>query len=459
MSQRNKSGFSFGAMVAGTMALLKMKEKYDDYRQVSDDEEGRVALVSAQAEDLQGDGHIALLDTEIPSTRSIRTKKKKSCCMCCGLDCSLFWKAIAIVLGLYTLYYGYKAISWAMTEAPTGLEGMPAFEESLGCKDAPFIYNNTAVTVNAPLGSVYADHGFDVRGYGVGIITIADGEADAKEVKYEITIQSNKEDLLKDVAFVYPNVNSDGVVTRSRFIIETSRIPGVDDKYCMKYNIMVYVPPNLKKLHIASHSAASQIQFTPGSRLSIDELYVTTYNMDEKNMILINKDITPKKLSLEVYRGWIVGDASIVEETTITTQRGDGVSNVKLHPTLPTDSSNTKKAILRTTTGAGRSDFTYIGRKESKRQIDSTHISSRNADLYLTYREAEFVGKVQIESKSFTMTGATPWNIRLPGSSTGSETESGSARRDDEKWTHFVGSREGTDEIYVNSRGWTGLYF
>ena len=30
-------------------------------------------------------------------------------------SCSLFWKATAIVLGLCTIYYGFKAIRWALT--------------------------------------------------------------------------------------------------------------------------------------------------------------------------------------------------------------------------------------------------------------------------------------------------------------------------------------------------------
>jgi len=322
---------------------------------------------------------------------------------------------------------------------------MPAFGESLQCDNAPFTYNNTVVNINAPIGTLYGDHGFDIRGYGVGTITIADGEVDATEVKYEISIKSNKEDLLGDVGFVYPDINDDGSVARSRLIIETSRIPGVDDRTCMKFDIKVYVPSNLKKLHVASHTAVAHIQFAPGARIDIEELWATTYSMDQRNLVVASREVTAKKLSLEVYRGWIFGDAPIVEQTSVSTQRGDGIANVKFFPT-----ANEKKAILRTTTGAGRSDFSFITTGE-KRQIDSTHISSRNADMYLTYREAGFVGKVEIDSKSLTMTGATPWDIRRPGSTDESGEKS--------KWTHYVQDREGKDEIYVNSRGWAGLYF
>lgn len=66
-----------------------------DKQTSADDEEGRVALTSAAPfTDNERDGHgvegghgsIALLDTEIPSSTARRTKKK-TCCMCCGMEC------------------------------------------------------------------------------------------------------------------------------------------------------------------------------------------------------------------------------------------------------------------------------------------------------------------------------------------------------------------------------------
>jgi hypothetical protein len=160
-------------------------------------------------------------------------------------------------------------------------------------------------------------------------------------------------------------------------------------------------------------------------------------------MILPSKDVTSQRQALEVYRGWIVGDASIVKETSITTQRGDGIANVKLHPTPLSDS---EPAVLRTTTGSGRSDFFYLGEKAFKRPIDSTHISSKNADVYLTYSGAEFSGKIEMSSKSHTMIGAQKIT---PDDDDASEST----------WTHYVGDINGSDGISVSSRGWTGLYF
>ncbi|KDR75058.1 hypothetical protein GALMADRAFT_98188 [Galerina marginata CBS 339.88] len=453
-SQRSaRQGFSFIGMVGGVMALLKLKGKYDEcaYRQAADDdEEGRVALTSPSVDNVNGESRIALLDTEIPNS-SRRTRKKKACCMCCGVDCGLLWKAIGIVLGLFTLYYGYKALRWSLTDAPTGLEDLPAFSTSLGCLNAPYTYNKTEVTTTIPIGTRHHDHAFDIRGWGVGTITILDGDADSKDVKYEMTIGSDKEDFLDNIQFVMPDINEDGIVTRSRYILETSNPPGVDTKYCMRFDVKMYIPPNLKKLHVASH-ANTHLKFAPGARAAkVEELFVTLFTTNENNIIVSSADIAAEKISLEVYRGWIVGDASVVSELDISTQRGDGVTNLKITPSAPSDPANPEKAFIRTTTGAGRSDLTVITKKEYKRQIESTHTSSRNADMYLTYRQAEFNGKVELVSKSYTVTGAKPFKAPV-GSGDGEN-------QDGPKWTHFVGNQDGTDAIYVNSRGWTGLYF
>lgn len=57
-----------------------------DKQASADDEEGRVALVSPSVEHLEGTSPgIALLDTEIPASMR-RSKPKKNCCMCCGME-------------------------------------------------------------------------------------------------------------------------------------------------------------------------------------------------------------------------------------------------------------------------------------------------------------------------------------------------------------------------------------
>ena len=321
---------------------------------------------------------------------------------------------------------------------------MPVFGTSLGCMDAPHLYNGSKVTFTASINSQHLDHAFNTRGGAVGTVTLADGEADAQEIMYEMVLRANDEALLKDVYFEYPEYNDDNTVTRSRVSMTTPYSPAGS---CIRFDVTMYVPPNLKKLHVALHTTA-HVQFAPGAHINTEDLFVTLFSTDSNNIIAPAEHVTSQRQTLEIYNGWIVGDASIVKETSITTQRGDGVANVKLHPALPSDSSTPEPATLRTTTGAGRSDFFYIGEKAFKRPIDSIHVSSRNADVYLTYSGAEFSGQIAMSSKSFSMTGA---QRIAPGHSIGNPKPS--------TWTHYAGDINGGDKISVSSRGWTGLYF
>lgn len=320
---------------------------------------------------------------------------------------------------------------------------MPAFGTSLGCNDAPHLYNGSKVTFMAPVSTHHQDHVFYTRGGAVGTLTLADGDADADEIKYEIVLRASDEALLKFVFFDYPEYDEDKIISKSRVVMTTPHASGGS---CIRFDMTMYVPPNLKKLDIALHTTA-HVQFAAGAHVNTEDLFVTLFSLDSSNIIVPSEHVTSQRQALEVYRGWIVGDASIVKETSITTQRGDGVAHVKLHPALPSDSNISDPATLRTTTGAGRSDFFYLGEKAFKRPIDSTHISSRNADVYLTYSGAEFSGKIEMSSKSFSMTGAQ----RI--STIGNDDENSL------KWTHYVGDINGGDRMSVSSRGWTGLYF
>ena len=317
---------------------------------------------------------------------------------------------------------------------------MPAFSTSLGCMDAPHLYNGSQVTFMAPVNIQHLDHVFLTSGGAVGTLTLADGEADAQEIKYEMVMRASDKALLDSVYFEYPEYNDEKIITRSRVSMTTPR------GSCVRYDMTMYIPPNLKKLDIVLHTT-THVQFVAGAHVNTENLFVTLYSTDSNNMIVPSKDVTSRRQALEVYRGWIVGDASIVKETSITTQRGDGIANVKLHPAPSSDSNSPESAVLRTTTGSGRSDFFYLGNKAFKRPIDSTHISSKNADVYLTYRQAEFSGKIEMSSKSYTMTGAQMITPSRP------------IDNDAATWTHFAGDINGSDRISVSSRGWTGLYF
>ena len=322
---------------------------------------------------------------------------------------------------------------------------MPAFSTSLGCMDAPHLYNGSQVTFMAPVNTQHQDHSFLTSGGAVGTLTLADGEADAQEIKYEMVLRASDESLLKSVHFEYPEYNEDKTtITRSRVSMTT---PHGFGSSCVRYDMTMYIPPNLKKLDIVLHTT-THVQFASGAHVNTENLFVTLYSTDSNNIIVPSEHVTSQKQALEVYRGWIVGDASIVKETSITTQRGDGVANVKLHVTPPSDSTTPEPAVLRTTTGAGRSDFWYLDDKAFKRPIDSRHISSKNADVYLTYSGADFSGKIDMSSKSFSMTGVQKIAPSRPN-----------GNNDPSTWTHYVGDINGSDRLSVSSRGWTGLYF
>ena len=323
---------------------------------------------------------------------------------------------------------------------------MPEFGTSLGCSDAPYIYKGAEQTILIPIATRNGDSSaFDVRGGSIGTILIADGEADATEIKYTMTLRSTSEALLEKVHLAYPETDSSGTITRSRLIVDTPHL--TDAGQCMRHDVTVYLPPNLRKIHIQARSLA-HVSFAPGTTAAnLDQLLVTLFALDPRNILVPSASVVPRTQRLDAYRGYVVGEATIVEELDIETQRGDAIANVKIYPAAPADPEHPKIAILHTASGGGRSDFAYLGSKAFTRNIQARHSASKNADMYLTYRGADINGKVQLVSQSFTVTGAKSLTRGRPG---GIETG---------VWTHFVGNQDGGDEIRIDSRGWTGLYF
>lgn len=323
-------------------------------------------------------------------------------------------------------------------------ESTPVFGSSLGCLAAPFIYNQSSVVFYAPMDPQRQDHAFDIRGSAVGTFTIVQGAPGSDDVMYEMALRADDPALLEDVRIHYPD-NSAG---NNRFMITTPLFDS-SSSACMRFDITVHVPPRLKKLSIASHAAITHLQFDEKSDVVLDGLYVTIFSMSKNNMITSNTHVRGKTMNLEVFRGWIVGDVAILDTTTITTQRGDGIINLRAHPVDHVDPESQSPASFRSTTGAGRTDIFYITPKAFQRPIRNVHMSSRNADVYLTYDEAKFNGRINMESAQYSTTGLEAFSKSANG------TESATASQ----WTHWRGDKDGGDEIIVKSRGWTGLYF
>jgi len=336
-------------------------------------------------------------------------------------------------VAIFAVWNAFKLIRWAVTPSPTGLENMPVYSISLGCASASYTYGGPLASFSAPIG-VNGDHSLEIRGGAVGTITMLEGAPSATKIQYEMDVRTDDKALLDDISKAPP---PDGGA--SRVVIYTPR-PG--DGQCIRYDIKVFVPPNLKKLKIDAHTIA-QVQFDPESHIQLDDLFVTLFSTNTNNMILPHDNLRAQRLALEVFEGWIVGDASIAESTKLTTQRGGGVMNVRVHPSVAVDPESPEVAHLRTTSGSGRTDVFYINHDiHIHRPISSIHMSSKNADMYLTYRDAHFSGLIELDSKSYAATGVQKL-----------------ASTEDSKWTHWVGDQQGKDEIHVQSRNWVGLYF
>ncbi|KDQ53513.1 hypothetical protein JAAARDRAFT_209876 [Jaapia argillacea MUCL 33604] len=461
----NESGLSrtlsFWGMVGVVMTGLRLKERWDDYKQLST-EDGRISLnsparYSDDDAEMGAASRVAALDTDIPGARQKR-KRAKECCVCCGLRCGLFWKAFGIVCLIFLLWNTFKITKYAMTPSPTGLENMPEYSASLGCLpgDAPHLYNSSTITINTSMTSLKKDHSLDLRGGAVGTLVLAPGAPDQTDIKYEMTVRSNDKEVLDFIDVHYPtehDADKAGNIKDSRFVLNMPLVPAAGSS-CIRYDITVYIPQSLKKLHVQTHTP-THVQF-PDQTTSImlDEFYVTMYATTSDNMILPTVGIQAKKLKLEAFGGWIVGDVSIVDKTTITTRRGDGTMNVRVHPAAvsvepPKEGADTipplPAARLYTTSGSGRTDISYLS-SGTHRPINSVHQSSGNGDLYLTYADAGFNGKIDVKAKSYTMKGVQG------GMGPGKPGE-----HNNDRW---VGNKEGGDKLEVDSpQGWVGLYF
>lgn len=76
---------------------------------------------------------------------------------------------------------------------------MPTYGTSLGCLDAPHIYNSFKVMFSIPMGAHKLDHAFDIRGDALGTVTIAEGSAGAREIKYTMTLRTDDLENVWDV--------------------------------------------------------------------------------------------------------------------------------------------------------------------------------------------------------------------------------------------------------------------
>ena len=324
---------------------------------------------------------------------------------------------------------------------PTGLEGMPEFGTSLGCADAPYIYDGSQFDFSVAVGQNQGrgDHSMDFRGGAMGTVTLVEGEEGLTDIKYELTLRTNDETLLESVVLDVPSKDEiDSAQKSSRVQLVTPRLER-GGPACMRYDVKVYLPPSVKTLHVQSHTT-SQVKFDPESNFNLNSLSVSMYRRDKKSMLLLTEAVHAAKMHLRITEGWLVGDTTLSGDSSFMTQDGDAVLNLRVRP-APTTDAAVHPVKLSTTTGAGRADVTFLGHAgETHRPIDSTHVVAMGGDLYLTYKDASFNGPVDLNAKSFTATGLQN-SFKQDGG------------------LPYAGSRDGVDKMLVKSNAWVGLYF
>ena len=313
---------------------------------------------------------------------------------------------------------------------------MPEYSKSLGCGDAKFIYNPEQTIYSIPIGVSKADTSVTIRGRAVGTIILADGAADAEDIKLEMVLRSDKKELLDGVKFRYPTIDDikEGL---SESIVHLDTPTTMDS--CMRYDIVLRVPPALKELSIKA-SSVTQLKFAEDAQVTLDSLRVSLQAIGGKSdlsMVLPHANVRAKQLSLATYNGWLVGDVSIVDSTELATHQGAAVMNVHVYPRAADTT-----ALLTTRSGNGRADVFYESDPGAPhRAIASTH-RGRKGDLYLTYKNAEFAGHVNVKAKSWSATG-------LQDAFNRTSTE-----------LPWVGDKNGGDMLTAESpSGWVGLYF
>ncbi|KAH6914440.1 hypothetical protein BKA70DRAFT_666898 [Coprinopsis sp. MPI-PUGE-AT-0042] len=432
----------FWGAVMGVWTALRLKKEWDDsYAQVATDEAaegGQIRLPNTPAPTSENEDAVSLLD---PNSRRKEKRKARGCCMCCGVDCSLFWKVFGIVAGLWTVYLLLSGVQRMLSPTPSGLENMPAFGTSLGCENAEFFYKDSREghSVSVPVSTDYHDHAIKLAGSGVGTLTIMSAPKDATEVTYNVIMRGSDRETMDRATVDIEEPDSKGMGRTLRF--NTPAIPKSEiasGETCVRYDVTMSVPSSVKLLYIHS-KAIIQIKFDEDAHLDLKELSVVLFKTDDKNMIIPSASVVSDSINFEVFKGWIVGETTVSTTTSVTTQRGDGVTNLKVHQVAPENPLNPTASVLRTTTGIGRTDVMYIA-NTVKRPIESRHLASMSGKLYLDYKQARFDGKIALDSKNFEITGDFS---RTAG---------------DGEWTHIGGSGEGKDRINVSSRGWTGLY-
>jgi hypothetical protein len=320
---------------------------------------------------------------------------------------------------------------------------MPAYSTSLACANAKIIYNPDETTYFIPFGSD-ADYTVSLRGGAVGTLVLAEGAADAQDIQFDMTLRTDNRALLDTVQLQYPSLEDINGGSQSRLRLNT---PGVGHS-CMRYDIVLRIPPTLKNLTIQSQSV-TQVEFAKEAQVSLTSLVVnvqppTSEDARDLAMVLPHANFHADTLKVVASAGWVVGEVSVVGETELHTQQGDAIANLHVQPVPHADADTAPApAVLRTLTGSGRTDVFYESDAGAvHRPITSTHKSAKTGDVYLTYKDAGFNGRLDVKAKSYTASGVHDMFNRTSTA------------------LPWVGDKDGGDMLVVEApNGWVGMYF
>ncbi|KAI0342196.1 hypothetical protein BDW22DRAFT_1358347 [Trametopsis cervina] len=437
-----RRSLQFWTMVGAVMTALKLKDAYDDYQELPTEDgqhrTGPIALRTPTDEEAPPLRDDLELDTSIPAIARPKRKRHADCCVCCGLRCGIFWKAFGIVALLFIVWQTIRLIFWASKPVPSGLEHVPEFNTSLQCSDAPHLFNPNQSTYSIPFKLSTASLSIKLLGEAYGTVVITNGAEDATDAQMDLVLRTDDDSLLQFVSFRRPT--QEQVDNGSASSEVTLRTPLLEDKSCMRFDIVLHIPPPLKELYLETYSA-SQIKFSPVTEFTLEKLTLNLYTPSDQNLVLPSATARAKNLAISMTQGYIVGDVTIVDSAVIETNRGNASSNVHIIP-----ASGTSPAVLTTVTGNGRSDFFYMSNPSSDthRSITSTHKTEGTGDLYLKYEQSAFSGKAEIKAASSTVYGLHTTDFHKHYSS------------------GWVGDEHGRDRLSVHATrqaGWVGLYF
>lgn len=280
----------------------------------------------------------------------------------------------------------------------------------------------------------------DLSGGAVGTLLIVPSAEGETQVKVKTSLRTNERSLFDTVLVEVSNdPEVDGYYKLLTPIMDYQK-----PKQCMRYDLTLYIPPNLANLTIKAHST-TQIKYSDAFMTvdvrMINSLSIEMSSFDTDNLLLLGNGFMAVENSVSVQNGYIVGIFPILGTASIDTSGGSAVT--KVTALIHTPISDPNITILKTDSGTGRTDITYSNRYHGV--INNEHIAHGNGDMYLTYKGAGFNGRIDMQAKSYTAIG-------VQGKIAGQFGQPA----DELPW---VGNKDGKDKLKIKSDGWVGLYF